>query len=392
MKALEGIKVIDLSRYISGPYCAQLLGDMGAEVIKVESPGGEIVRQYEPAIDGNGFYFMVFNRNKKGITVNSRTEKGKEILRKLFQEADVVIQNFKPGTMEAMGFGWETLHKLNPRLILASISGFGSTGPMAEYPGFDSVLQAMGGLMSMTGSPDSEPYLAGTYVIDYNTASNTAFGILSALYSRERTGEGQHVQTSLLNTAASLLIEAIPQDMLLHQQRNRIGNKDKNTAPVGCFKAKDDYVYIIAAPQAHWEKLAAVIGRPELITDPKFLTVASRYQNADELNEYVAQWAAALNRDEIVEILNQQGIPAAPVLSISEFIRLPQVKHNQQIIEVPYQGVGNIPMQGFPVQLSKTPPQITMGPPNLGEHSVEILKSLGYTEEQISEMSEKGDI
>ena len=249
---LEGIKVVDLSRYISGPNACSLLGNLGADVIKVESPDGEPVREYEPALNGESFYYMVFNRNKRGVTLNTRTDKGKELLRALLADADVLVENYRPGTLEKMGLSWDELHKLNPKLILASISGFGQSGPMAGKAGFDSILQATSGLMSLTGSPDGEPYLMGTFVIDYCTSIYCAYAVLAALIQREKTGEGQRVELSLMDTAASLLIDAIPEDILLNKRRSRIGNLDKCTAPVGCFRDKNgEYVYIIAAPQAH---------------------------------------------------------------------------------------------------------------------------------------------
>ena len=213
---LEGIKVVDLSRYISGPNACSLLGNLGADVIKVESPDGEPVREYEPALNGESFYYMVFNRNKRGVTLNTRTDKGKELLRALLADADVLVENYRPGTLEKMGLSWDELHKLNPKLILASISGFGQSGPMAGKAGFDSILQATSGLMSLTGSPDGEPYLMGTFVIDYCTSIYCAYAVLAALIQREKTGEGQRVELSLMDTAASLLIDAIPEDILLN--------------------------------------------------------------------------------------------------------------------------------------------------------------------------------
>ena len=394
MGVLDGIKVVDLSRYISGPNCCQLLGDLGADVIKVESPKGEPVREYTPAAqDGTSYYYMVFNRNKRGVTVNTRSPEGREVLRRLLSQADVVVENFKPGTMAAMGFDWESLHRLNPRLILASISGFGQTGPMACLPGFDSILQAMGGLMSLTGSPEGEPYLAGTFVIDYCTSVYTAYGILAALLAREKTGEGQRIEASLLDTAMSLLIDAVPEDLVLGKRRSRIGNLDKCTAPVGCFQDKNgEHVYIIAAPQEHWEKLAHIIGRPDLIQDPRFLTVPVRHDHAKVVNAYVAQWVSTLTREEVVEILSQAGIPATPVLSVHEFLRLPQVEHNGQILQVPYEGVGNVPMQGFPVKLSAHPGQIRRGAPTLGQHREEVLTQLGYSPEEQEQLREKGAV
>lgn len=388
MQVLEGIKVVDLSRYISGPNCCQLLGDLGADVIKVEPPSGEPVREYAPtASDGTGFYYMVFNRNKRGITVNTRAPEGKEILHRLLADADVVVENFKPGTMDAMGFSWEELHKLNPGLIMVSISGFGQTGPMAALPGFDSIMQATGGLMSLTGDPEGEPYLSGTFVIDYCTSSYCAYAVLAALLARGKTGRGQRIEASLLDTAASLLIDAIPEDLMLDKRRTRIGNLDKCTAPVGCFKDKNgDYVYIIAAPQAHWEKLAHMMGHPELIEDARFKEVAVRHDNAKEVNTFVQEWAQNYTKEELQQLLGKEGIPAAAVLTVHEFLQLPQVRHNGQIINVPYKGVGDVPMQGFPVQFSETPGAINRGAPNLGQHNEEVLAALGFTPEEIATM------
>lgn len=392
MKVLEGIKVVDLSRYISGPNCGQLLGELGADVIKVESPQGEPVREYEPAIDGESFYYMVFNRNKRGITVNTRSEEGKEILRKLFETSDIVIENYKPGTMEKMGFSYEELKKINPRIILISISGFGQEGPMSKLPGFDSILQAKSGLMSLTGDPDGEPYLMGTFVIDYTTSIYCAYGALAAILAREKTGEGQHIESSLLDSAISLMIDAIPEDILLGKRRNRIGNLDKCTAPVGCFKDKNgEYVYIIAAPQNHWELLANIIGHPELIDEPKFKTVPIRHEHAKEVNKYVQEWTEKHTYEEIIDILNKAGIPVTKVLSVHEFLQLEQVKFNNQIIDVPY-GEMKIPMQGHPIKMTGTPLEIYRGAPTLGEHNQEVLEELGFDSETIEKMKNSGAI
>lgn len=393
MKILENIRVIDLSRYIAGPNACTLLGNLGADVIKVEPPDGEPVREYEPALNGESFYYMVFNRNKRGVTLNTRTEKGRELLRKLVMEADILVENYRPGTMEKMGLGWETLQELNPRLILISISGFGQTGPMAGKAGFDSILQATSGLMSLTGDPEGEPYLMGTFVIDYCTSAYCAYAALAALMQREKTGRGQRVEASLMNTATSLLIDAIPEDILLEKRRNRIGNLDKCTAPVGCFADKNrEYVYIVAAPQAHWEKLAQIIGHEELIADPRFATVPVRHDHAKEVNAYVADWVRERTAGEVIDTLEKAGIPAAKVLSVHEFLQLPQLKHNHQIIDVPYEGLGNIPMQGFPVDFSDMPEQLFRGAPNLGQHNGEVYGALGYDDAALQRMKEERDI
>ena len=392
MKILEGIKVVDLSRYISGPNCCSLLGDLGAEVIKAESPKGSPEREYDPSLDGTSFYYMVFNRNKKGITVNTRSEEGKEILKRLLKDADVLVENYKPGTMEKMGLGYDVLHELNPRLIVASISGFGQTGPMASQPGFDSILQSMSGLMSLTGDPEGEPYLMGTFVIDYATSMLCAYGILAALMAREKTGQGQHIDCSLMNTAMSLLIDAVPEDILLNKRRNRIGNLDKCTAPVGAFKDKNgEYVYIIAAPQNHWEMIANLIGHPELIEDERFKTVPIRHAHAKEVNAYVQEWVEKHTYQEVLDTLKELGIPATKVLSVHEFLQLDQISHNEQIINVKYDGK-DIPMQGLPVKFSDTPSAVYCGAPTLGEHNDEILAELGFSQQEIEDMKKNGAI
>lgn len=393
MNVLEGIKVLDLSRYISGPYCCKLLGDFGADVVKVEPPTGETVRWYEPAINGTSFYYMAFNYNKRSVTLNTRSDAGKLLLEKMILDADVLVENYKPGTMEAMGFSWERIQSINPRLIMVSISGFGQTGPMAGRPGFDFIAQAMSGLMHMTGSPESEPYVSGTFIIDYTTAIYSAFAVLAAVIARERTGKGQRIEASLLQTAGSLLIDAVPEDLLLNRTRKRIGNNDKNTAPVGCFKTKDDeYVFLVASPQAHWEIVAHTIGHPELIEDSRFKTIPVRHAHTDEVNSYVARWIQQYNRDEVVETFTRNGVPVAPVLSISEFIRLPQVAHNQQIIDIPLADGRTVPIQGMPFKMSDTPGQVRMGAPDLGQHNNEILTSLGYSKEEIINLRESGAI
>lgn len=393
MKPLEGIKVVDLSRYLAGPYCGTLLGDMGAEVIKVEPVDGEYLRHVGPFYEGESLYYMVMNRNKRGITLNTRTEDAKDILWKLIESADILINNYTPGTLEKIGLSWEKIHEVNPKLILVSISGWGQTGPMANLPGYDSLAQAIGGLMSMTGPSDGEPYLAGSFLIDYSTGIYAAFGAVIALYTRRMTGVGQRVDTCLLDSALSLLVDGVPVEAVLDLRRKRMGNLDRNSAPVGNFLTKDEkYVLIVAGPDKFFESLMRIIGREELIEDARFNTASRRYEHVHDINSVVKEWASHHNRDEIVDVLRENGVPVAPVLETWETISLSQVEHNNMIINFPYKGLGDIPLAGFPVKLSETPAGVTRGAPATGEHNSAVLRELGFTEKDIEEFKNNGTI
>ncbi|MHB1315957.1 MAG: CaiB/BaiF CoA transferase family protein [Christensenellales bacterium] len=393
MRALNGLKVIDFSRYIAGPYCCQLLGDMGADVIKVETPKGDIVRDFMPAVDNMSYYFMAHNRNKRSIAVNTRKEEGKEILRKLISTADVLVQNFKPGTMEAMGFSWETMHELNPRLIYVAISGYGQTGPMASFPAYDKILQAMSGLMHMTGDPDGMPYAAGTFVVDYLTAAHSAIAVLGAVIAREKTGKGQMIDASLLQSAAALLIDSAPATLLLGETRTRVGNSDLNCAPSDCYKTKDNgYAFVAVTTNEHWNTLLQVMGRTDLIGDPRFGSIKDRYQNRKEIDEIVASWAIQHNRDEIVSALNENGLPSAPILNHAEFLNLPQIAHSKILVDLPLSNGMKVPVQSLAFTFSDDPFEVRFSPPVLGGQTDEILTALGYSPEQIEIMHKAGTV
>jgi len=264
--ALDGIRVVDLSRFIAGPYCAMLLGDMGADVIKVEPPGrGENSRTFAPFIEGESLYTMVFNRNKRSLTLDLRSEQGKNVLRSLLQKADVLVENFVPGTLEKMGLDWDTLKALNPRLVVTRISGFGQDGPLARKPCFDVIAQTMSGLMDITGEADGRPTMAGTYVVDYATGLYATIGTLGALQSRTRTGAGQVVDVALLDSAMSMLMTAIPEQMLLGRTMTRRGNRDRYAAPANTFPTKDGaWVHFVVAAEPMFRLLANAMQRHKL--------------------------------------------------------------------------------------------------------------------------------
>jgi crotonobetainyl-CoA:carnitine CoA-transferase CaiB-like acyl-CoA transferase len=373
--ALAGLRVLDLSRFISGPYCAMMLADMGAEVIKIEKPGtGEQVRGYEPGLGGTSLYAMMFNRNKKSLPIDLRMPQGQELLRNLIAQSDVVIENFRPGTMEKMGCGWETLRALNPRLVMARITGFGQTGPYADRPCFDVIAQAMSGLMDMTGEPDGPPSVIGTYVCDYITANYATIGILGALQARERSGEGQMVDVALLDSAVSMLLTAIPERVVLGSRMTRRGNRDRYGPPTASYQSADgDWIYIVAGSMFH--RFAVAIGRAELLQDPRYSSFAARIERTSEVESIAAEWISARSTEEVLRILTAADVPCAKVATIDDVIDNPQLRHREQIIDVDYPGVGIVPMQGVTIKLSETPLEVKTPIPALGEHSAEVLAS-----------------
>ena len=390
MLPLEGIKVVDLSRYIAGPYCGQLLGDLGADVIKVESLHGEPQRHTGPKVEGSTFYVMVMNRNKRGITLDLRSDEGKEVLTNLLKDADILIQNYRVGTMDKMGFSWEKLQEINPRLNMISISAFGNKGPWADHPGFDSLAQAIGGLMDRTGEEDGPPMLAGTFIMDYGTGMYAALAAVSAIRARELTGKGQMVDLSLLQTALSFQVDNIPWYKLQGGYRSRAGNDDLYTSPTSAYRTKDDkYVFIVAGGDAFFPQFMRVIGREELIDNPEYKTAAQRCNHRDFFEGIAKEWVLKHTRDEVVTILEKAVIPVAPVLSLPELVEFPQILENDMIIDVPHTGVGNIPQQGFVMNFSETPLKIRYGAPFIGEHTDEVLTEMGYSAEQINDFRTK---
>ncbi len=391
--ALEGLRVLDLSRFISGPYCAMMLGDMGAEVVKIEKPGsGELVRKYEPSLGGNSLYSMVFNRNKKSLSIDLREPAGQQLLRDLVKEADVLIENFRPGTMEKMGCGWDDLSAINPGLIMARISGFGQDGPYADRPCFDVISQAMSGLMDLTGEPDGPPTVIGTYVSDYITANYATIGILGALRARERSGEGQVVDVALLDCAVSMLLTAIPERKLLGTRMTRRGNRDRYGPPTASYRTADGHwVYITAGTM--FPRFAKAIGRPDLLEDPRYATFAARIEHTAEVEKIAADWIGRRSTQEVLETLEAADLPCAKIADIDDVINNPQLRHREQIIEVDHPGVGNVPMQGVTIRLSKTPLTVRSSLPDIGQHSREILASwLNYDQDEVDALLGKGII
>jgi len=395
MSALTGIKVLDLSRYIAGPFCAMQLGDLGADVVKVERKGvGEDSRAIEPKIAEESLYVMMYNRNKQGLSLDFRHPDATRILKDLAAHSDVLIENFRPGTLEKMGLGWDVLHTLNPRLIVVRISGFGQTGPIANRPCFDVIAQAASGLMTMTGQPDGPPTMAGTFIVDFTTGLYAAIGTLAALKAREQTGTGQVVDVALLDSAVSFLMTAIPEYLLLDKEASRHGCRDRYTAPANNFRTRDgQWVHISAGSNTIFPRFAKSIGRADWLDDARFADVQSRMRNVELLEEEVSNWAVHYSAEEIVHMMEQSGVPCAKIASIADVVNNPQLHHRNQIIEMNVPVIGKVPMQGLTIKLSDTPGSLRYPPPRVGEHSDDILAIwAGYSAEQIAHLRTVGAI
>ncbi|SEB04589.1 CaiB/BaiF CoA-transferase family protein [Variovorax sp. YR216] len=392
MTSLAGLRVLDLSRFIAGPYCAMILGDMGAEVVKIEPPGeGEYARRAVPGINGQSLYTFIVNRNKKSLAIDLRSGSGLKVLRELIARADVLVENFRPGTMEKMGLGWDAVHALNPRLVMARISGFGQDGPLASKQCFDGVAQAMSGLMDMTGPEDGAPTMIGSFMCDYTTGMYAALGILSALNARHASGKGQLVDVSLLESAVSMLMTAIPQQKLFGTTMTRVGSRDRFVAPSNTFATRDGrYVLIVGGDDNMFPRTVRAMKQPALLDDPRFATMASRLAHREAVEGAVADWMLSLDADEIVSRLEAEGVPCAKIATVDEVVANPQLHHRGAIADIPFGDV-TVPVQGVTIHLSDTPLSIRRALPQVGEHNAEVLLQwLGYEGSQIAALESEG--
>jgi len=372
-----------------------LLGDLGAEVIKVEQPGqGDDSRGWGPPfVAGISTYYLAINRNKKSICLNLRYPEGVEIARKLIMKSDVVLENFRPGFMDQLGLGFEELHKVQPRLVYCSISGFGQSGPYKNRAGYDVIVSALGGLMGITGTPGGEPVKTGVAVLDQSTGLNAYAGILAALYHRERTGEGQRVDVSLLSTQLAMLINAASGYLIAGEIPVPQGTAHQSVVPYQAFRASDGYILIGAANDKLFRQLCQGLGHPEWGTDPRFKTNYDRVINREELVRLLEE---ALQADTIAgweRRLMEAQVAVAPVNRMDQVFSDPQVVHSQQVVTVPHPIVGDLPQVGPAVKHSLTPAQVTTPPPGLGEHTHEILGTLlGIAQDELDRLAAKNVI
>ncbi len=383
---LDGIRVLDLGRYQAGPRCAMILGDLGAEVIKVEAPGGDESR-------GLGHvYWSAYNRGKKSITLNLRTEKGKALLKELVPKVDMLLQNFRPGVMDAMGLGYETLRGLNPGLIMINVSGFGQYGPYRHRPAYDPIGQAMSGLMSFTGFPDGPPIMTNSPIIDRITALHATIGALAALHHRNQTGQGQALDVCLLDTGFTLMEIPIAQYLLTGVEPRRQGNRPGGVAPCNTYLARDGWVYILAVPQDMWGRFCRAMAKEELLSDPRFSSIAGRSAHAEEIDALVSAWVGGKTVAQVVQILEEAQVPVAPVHTIAQAARDPHLWERQMLVEAEDREKGRTFVPGLTIKFSETPGSI--GPiPRPGEHNEEIYCGLlGYGREEVKKWVEEGII
>jgi crotonobetainyl-CoA:carnitine CoA-transferase CaiB-like acyl-CoA transferase len=388
-KPLDGILVIDLSRVLAGPYCTMQLADMGATVIKIEIPGsGDDTRAYGPPfLHGESTYFMSVNRNKQSMTLNLKQAQGKEILRQLLQKADVLVENFRPGTLDGLGFGYNAVHALNPKLIYCSISGFGQTGPYAQRPGYDLIAQAEGGVMSLTGESDSPPLKVGLSFADITAGMNAFSGILLALLARQQTGEGQWVDVSLLDCQVSLLTYQAAIYFATGKSPERLGNKHPSITPYETFEASDGHIIIACGNQGFWEKFCKLAGLEHLLADERFTTMKKRVENRTALTPLVAAAVKTRTRRAWYALLDREGIPCGLIKNVAEVCTDAQVLARDMVMPLNHPTAGPINVNGVPIKLSATPGEVKAPPPLLGQHTDAILSNiLGYTANQIAEL------
>lgn len=386
---LYGLKIIDLSRVLAGPYCTMMLGDMGAEVTKIESvDGGDETRGWGPPfLEGESAYYLCANRNKQGITLNLKTDQGKEILRRLIADADVVVQNFKPGTLERLGFGYDEIKKWNPGIILASISGFGTIGPSSHLPGYDYIIQAMSGLMSITGYRDGEPAKVGVAIADVLTALFTCIGILGALQHRSRTGQGQTVDISLFDSQLAALVNVASNYLCTGNIPERLGNDHPNIVPYQVFAAKDGDFVLAVGNDRQYRKLAKLL-EDETLLKEQFETNSGRLVNKDELVKNIAVKIKLKTRAEWKQLLDEAGIPNGPINNVKEALESEQARVREMVVKVDHPVIKDLKLVGSPLKFSETPIKMDCPPPLYSEHTEEILISLGYTNEDIIEMKQ----
>lgn len=391
-KALENVIVLDLTRVLAGPYCTMILADLGAEVIKVEMPGkGDDSRQFGPYVNGESAYFMSINRNKKSITMNLKNEEAKKQFLKLVEKADVVVENYRPGTMEKLGLGYETLREINPKIIYAASSGFGHSGPYSQRPAYDGVVQAMGGIMSITGAKGGKPTRVGPSVGDITAGLFTAIGILGALNYRNETGLGQKVDVAMLDCQVAILENALARYFTTGVSPKPAGNKHSSIVPFEPFETADGEIMIAAGNDSLWRKLCKEIDREDLAENEKFITNPLRAENYDELRPLIAERIVMKTTDEWQKILDAAGVPNGPINDIERVTKDPQVLAREMLVEIEHPKAGKMKIPGVPIKMSLTQGVVEKAAPILGEHTNEVLKTFNQlTDEQIQELKENG--
>jgi len=392
MDPLAGVRVVDLTRILAGPYCTQALADAGADVIKIEEPRkGDDTRGWGPPfVEGESCYFLAINRGKRSLTLNLKEQEGRDLLWRLIDGADVLTENFRPGTLDRMGFSFEAVHRRNPRLVYASISGYGLDGPWGRRPGYDAVLQGESGLMSITGAPDGPPFRVGASVVDTLAGMTTFQAILLALLRRERSGEGGRVDVSLLESALAILTYHASTYLLTGAVPQRLGNRHPNLAPYETFESADGSVIVGVGSESLWRAFCASVGRPELAQEPRFRTNAERVANGSALRETLVPLVRSRTTAEWLERWEDAGIPCGRVRSVGEALDSEQVAARELLVEVEHPRLGRRRFVGSPIHLDATARSARRPPPGLGQHTSEVLGELGVTVAEIERLRGQG--
>jgi formyl-CoA transferase len=391
MQPLNGIRVLDLSRVLAGPYCTMVLGDLGADVIKVESPAGDETRGWGPPFaEGESAYYLCVNRNKRSIIVNFKTDEGRTIIDELIKQSDVLIENFRPGTLAHFSLDYKSVSALNPQLIYCSITGFGQTGPLRDKPGYDFMIQAMGGLMSITGEPDGEPMKVGVAVADLFAGQNAVIAILAALQARNQTGKGQHLDISLFDSQVAMLANVASNFLISGNLPKRYGNAHANIVPYQSFQARDAWFVLTVGNDKQFERLCGVIGNSELVNNARFSSNSQRVKNREELIELLKPIFMEKTASEWLSALEAAEIPCGPINTLDKVFSMPQVEARDMLIHLQHAKIGDLRLVGSALELSDTPVDYKLPPPRLGEHTEAVLKELlGYSPEQILDLQER---
>jgi CoA:oxalate CoA-transferase len=391
-QALDGLRVLDLTRVLAGPYATMVLADLGADVVKIELPGtGDDARAYPPHVAGESVYFMSLNRNKRSMTLDLKNPSGRELFLELVRQADVLVENFRPGAMARLGLAYDDLHDVNPRLIYAAVSGFGQTGPYSPRAAYDAVLQAMGGIMSITGPENGQPTRVGTSIADITAGLFSAIGILAALAKRHETGVGQMVDVAMLDCQVAILENAIARYAATGQAPGPIGNRHPAIFPFEPFDTADGQLMVAAGNDVLWGRLCTVIDCQELADDPRFGTNPLRHENYDAMRAALAEAFPRRTTAEWQRLLDEAGIPNGPINNVADVVNDPQVQAREMIQTVDHPTAGETLMPGIPIKLGTNPGAIRRPAPLLGEHTVEILSEwLGHSSGRIAQWREQG--
>ena len=386
--ALEGLRVLDLTRILAGPLCTMMLGDMGADVIKVEPPGGDDTRTWGPPFaEKESAYFLGVNRNKRSITLNMAVKPGQEILAKLIGQCDVLVENFKVGTLEKWGFGNDWLESQAPRVVRCSITGYGATGPKAGLPGYDFILQAESGLMSICGEPDGEPMKYGVAIVDICTGMLACNTILAALQARTRTGRGQHVEVSLFDTSLAMLANVASNHLVSGRDARRFGNGHPNIVPYTAYPVADGMIAVAVGNDTQFARFAALLGRPEWATDMRYARNPDRVANRVDLDAAIAQILKGAPADDWIGKLGASGIPCGRINSVAQALADPHAQAREMVRTVQHPTAGDVKTVGIPFRFSDTPPSVRRAPPTLGQHNEQVLRDmLGFSDARIAQL------